>query len=152
MVGPNGEHSVRVFCRCLRRHRSHRSQYSSQCKPLQAYSDMYFVGLFACQCGLCRHRCLHFNKFPISFFGQIVLTFKFLYVAKGVAGSKDVFAELFERIGYFLTRLETYTKLTPAAAMTDIIIAILAEVLMIFVVATKELRWGSTSEFPFRRL
>ena len=62
--------------------------------------------------------------------------------------SKDVLAELFERIGYFFTRLETYTELTPTAAMSEIIAAILAEVLTIFGIATKEMRRGSGSEFP----
>ena len=62
--------------------------------------------------------------------------------------SKDVLAELFERIGYVFTRLETYTELTPTAAMTEIIAAILAEVLTIFGIATKEMRRGSGSEFP----
>ena len=68
-------------------------------------------------------------------------------MAKGVAASKDVLAELFERIGYFFTRLETYTGVSPTAAMTEVITAILAEVLTIFGIATKELRRGSGSEF-----
>ena len=69
-------------------------------------------------------------------------------MAKDVAASKDVLAELFERIGYFFTRLETYMELAPTASMTEIIAAILAEVLTIFGIATKELRRGSGSEFP----
>jgi hypothetical protein len=61
--------------------------------------------------------------------------------------SKDVLAELFERIGYFFTRLETYTNVAPTPAMTDIITDIMVEVLRIFRIATKELRRGSASEF-----
>ena len=68
-------------------------------------------------------------------------------MAKDVAASKDVLAELFERIGFFFTRLETYTELTPTAAMTDIITEIMAEVITIFGIATKEIRGGSASEF-----
>ena len=68
-------------------------------------------------------------------------------MAKDVAASKDVLAELFERIGYFFKRLETYTKVAPTAAMTDIITEIMVEVLTIFGIATKELRRGSASEF-----
>ena len=56
--------------------------------------------------------------------------------AKDVAASKDVLAELFERIGFFFTRLETYTEVTPTPAMTDIITQIMAEVLKIFGIAT----------------
>ncbi|KAH9032106.1 hypothetical protein EDB84DRAFT_1438706 [Lactarius hengduanensis] len=63
--------------------------------------------------------------------------------ARDVAASKDALAELFERIGFFFKRLETYTEVAPTAAMTDIIIEIMVEVLTIFGIATKELRRGS---------
>ncbi|KAH9169392.1 hypothetical protein EDB89DRAFT_2073079 [Lactarius sanguifluus] len=59
--------------------------------------------------------------------------------AKDVAASKDTLAELFECIGFFFNRLETYTEVTPTAAMTIIITKIMVEVLMIFGIATKEL-------------
>ena len=61
--------------------------------------------------------------------------------------SKDVLAELFERIGYFFERLETYTNVSPTTAMTNIITQILVEVLNIFGIATKELKRGSASKF-----
>ena len=80
---------------------------------------------------------------------QIVLTFEILILqaAQDVAASKDVLAELFERIGHFFTRLDTYTKVAPTPAMTDIITEIMVEVLRIFGIATKELKRASTSEF-----
>ncbi|KAH8978060.1 hypothetical protein EDB86DRAFT_3249263 [Lactarius hatsudake] len=71
----------------------------------------------------------------------------FLLAAKDVAASKDALAELFERIGFFFNRLETYTEVTPTAAMTNIITKIMVEVLMIFGIATKELRRGSAKKF-----
>jgi archaellum component FlaC len=55
--------------------------------------------------------------------------------------------ELFERIGWFFARLETYTEVAPTTAMTNIITEIMVEVLNIFGIATKELRRGSASEF-----
>ena len=61
--------------------------------------------------------------------------------------SRDVLAELFERVGFFFQRLETYTEVTPTVAMTDIIVEIMVEVLKVFGIATKELRSGSASEF-----
>ncbi|KAH8986391.1 hypothetical protein EDB86DRAFT_2832682 [Lactarius hatsudake] len=63
--------------------------------------------------------------------------------AKDVAASKDTLAELFERIGFFFNRLESYTEVTPTAAMTNLITKIMVEVLTIFGIATKELRRGS---------
>ncbi|KAI9446944.1 hypothetical protein BJY52DRAFT_1228575 [Lactarius psammicola] len=62
--------------------------------------------------------------------------------AKDVAASKDALAELFERMEFFFKRLETYTEITPTAAMTDIITEIMVAVLTIFGIATKELRRG----------
>ncbi|KAH9052696.1 hypothetical protein EDB87DRAFT_1826064 [Lactarius vividus] len=70
----------------------------------------------------------------------------FLLAAKDVAASKDALAELFERIGFFFKRLETYTEVTPTTAMTDIITEIMVEVLTIFGIATKELRRGSAKK------
>ncbi|KAH9169372.1 hypothetical protein EDB89DRAFT_2244714 [Lactarius sanguifluus] len=71
----------------------------------------------------------------------------FLLAAKDVAASKDALAELFERMGFFFKRLETYTEVTPTAVMTDIITKIMVEVLTIFGLATKELRRGSAKKF-----
>ncbi|KAI9438083.1 hypothetical protein H4582DRAFT_2098859 [Lactarius indigo] len=70
----------------------------------------------------------------------------FLLAAKDVAANKDTPAELFERIGFFFNRLETYTEVTPTAAMTNIITKIMVEVLTIFGIATKELRRGSAKK------
>ncbi|KAF8274642.1 hypothetical protein EI94DRAFT_1712774 [Lactarius quietus] len=71
----------------------------------------------------------------------------FLLTAQGVTASKDILAELFERIGSFFTRLETYTKVAPTTAMTDIITEIMVEVLRIFGIATKEVKRGSAKKF-----
>ncbi|KAH9029583.1 hypothetical protein EDB85DRAFT_1516018 [Lactarius pseudohatsudake] len=82
---------------------------------------------------------LVFSPAKVIFAGIGVL----LLAAKDVAASKDTLAELFERIGFFFNRLESYTEVTPTAAMTNIITKIMVEVLTIFGIATKELRRGS---------
>lgn len=56
--------------------------------------------------------------------------------------------DLFERMEFFFRRLETYTEVTPTAAMTDIITKIMVEVLTIFGIATKEIKQGRGSESP----
>ena len=81
-------------------------------------------------------------------FQRISLTLYILQAAQGVAASKDVLAELFDRIGCFFARLEIYTNVTPTTAMTGIITDIMVEVLKIFRIATQELKRGSTSKFP----
>jgi hypothetical protein len=45
---------------------------------LGAPSDIYSLGIFACERDLCRHRGLPFSKYPIYFFWYIILTFKVL--------------------------------------------------------------------------
>ena len=59
--------------------------------------------------------------------------------------SQDTLADLFERIENFFKRLETYTEVPPTAAMTDIIVKIMVEVLNIFAISTKEIKQGWTS-------
>ena len=53
---------------------------------------------------------------------------------------------VFERIENFFRRLETYVELPPTAGMTDIIVKIMAEVLSILSIVTKEVKQSRTSE------
>ncbi|KAH9164382.1 hypothetical protein EDB89DRAFT_2078084 [Lactarius sanguifluus] len=80
-------------------------------------------------------------------FSPAKVIFAGIGAAKDVAASKDTLAELFERIGFFFNRLESYTEVTPTVAMTNIITKIMVEVLTIFGIATKELRRGSAKKF-----
>ena len=75
--------------------------------------------------------------------------------AKDVSSAQDALRpliDIFERIENFFKRLETYTEVPPTAAMTDIIVKIMVEVLNIFALATKEIRQGLTSKPPIRFL
>ena len=66
--------------------------------------------------------------------------------AKAVSEAQDALIDIFERIENFFKRLETYTEVRPSAAMTDIIVKIMVEVLDILGIATKEIKQGRTSE------
>ena len=66
--------------------------------------------------------------------------------AKAVSEAQEALIDIFERIENFLKRLETYTEVRPSAAMTDIIVKIMVEVLNILGIATKEIKQGRTSE------
>jgi len=57
-----------------------------------------------------------------------------------------VLIDVFVRIEGFFKRLESYTKVPPTAAMTDIIVKITIEVLSILAIATKEIKRGRSSE------
>ena len=54
--------------------------------------------------------------------------------------------DIFVRIENFFKRLETYTEVRPTAAMTDVIVKIVIEVLSILAIATKQIRQGRSSE------
>jgi hypothetical protein len=53
--------------------------------------------------------------------------------------------DLFGRLEYFFKRLEKYIEIRPTAAMTDIIVKIMVEVLSILGIVTKEVGQGRTS-------
>ena len=70
---------------------------------------------------------------------------RFIQAVKDVNAAQEALMDIFERIENFFRRLETYTKVKPSEAMTDIIVKIMVEVLNIFAIATKEIKQGRTS-------
>ena len=54
--------------------------------------------------------------------------------------------DIFVRIEGFFKRLESYTAVPPTAAMTDVIVKIMIEILSILAIATKEIKRGRSSE------
>jgi hypothetical protein len=54
--------------------------------------------------------------------------------------------DIFSRIEGFFKRLESYTEIPPTCAMTDISVKIMAEVLKILGLATKEIKQRRSSE------
>jgi hypothetical protein len=57
-----------------------------------------------------------------------------------------VLIDIFVRIKGFFMRLESYTEVRPTAAMTDVIVKIIIEVLSILAIASKEIKQGRSSE------
>jgi len=66
--------------------------------------------------------------------------------AKDVRASREALMELFNRIEFFFRRLEVYTEVPPTTAMTEMLVQIMVEVLMILGMATKEAKSGRSSE------
>ncbi|KAH9031155.1 hypothetical protein EDB85DRAFT_1385164 [Lactarius pseudohatsudake] len=83
---------------------------------------------------------LVFSPAKVIFAGAGVL----LLAAKDVKESQDALVDIFERVENFFKRLETYTEVPPTAAMTDIIVKIMVEVLGILAISTKEIKQGRT--------
>ncbi|KAH9044885.1 hypothetical protein EDB84DRAFT_805988 [Lactarius hengduanensis] len=72
-----------------------------------------------------------------------------LQAVKDVRSSQAALVDLFGRLEYFFKRLEKYIEVRPTAAMTDIIVKIMVEVLSILGIVTKEVGQGRTSmSFP----
>jgi hypothetical protein len=57
-----------------------------------------------------------------------------------------VLIDIFVRIEGFFKCLETYTEVRPTAAMTDVIMKIMIEVLSILAIATKQIKQGRSSK------
>ncbi|KAH9073562.1 hypothetical protein EDB83DRAFT_82556 [Lactarius deliciosus] len=86
---------------------------------------------------------LVFSPAKVVFAGAGVL----LLAAKDVKASQDALVDVFERVENFFKRLETYTEVPPTAAMTDIIVKIMVEVLGILAISTKEIKQGRTKKY-----
>ena len=63
-----------------------------------------------------------------------------------MSASYDALAELFESIERFLSRLDIYTRIPLIPAMANVVVKMIAEVLSILAVATKQVKQGRLSE------
>ncbi|KAH9022195.1 hypothetical protein EDB85DRAFT_379005 [Lactarius pseudohatsudake] len=70
-----------------------------------------------------------------------------LQAVKDVRASQNALVDLFGRMEYFFKRLERYIDVRPTAAMTDIIVKIMVELISILGVVTKEIRQGRTMRY-----
>lgn len=69
---------------------------------------------------------------------------------KDASASHEKLIDLFNRIECFFRRLEIYTGIPPTAAMTNMIIEIMVEVLDVLAVITKGVKRGRFSELMSR--
>ena len=69
-----------------------------------------------------------------------------LQAVKDVGASGDTLDDLFERIEGFFRRLEAYIELPSIVGMSDTIVKIMAEMLSILGIATKEMKQSKASE------
>ncbi|KAH9177270.1 hypothetical protein EDB89DRAFT_1528228 [Lactarius sanguifluus] len=83
----------------------------------------------------------------LSSFLSTLLTLMFLQAAKDVRASHDALVDLFERIQFFLKRLGVHTRISPTKDMVDILVKIMAEVIGILSIATKEMQRSKTKMY-----
>ena len=80
-----------------------------------------------------------------TLFNQFLCNLRPFQAASGVTSSYDTLIELFEHLANFLQRLEVYMKIPTTAAMMDIIVRIMVEVLSVLALATKQIKQGRFS-------
>ncbi|KAH9958725.1 hypothetical protein BC827DRAFT_548091 [Russula dissimulans] len=86
---------------------------------------------------------LVFSPAKVIFAGAGLL----LLAAKNFRASKDALVDIFERIEYFLRRLELYIQVPTTTEMKDIIVQIMVEVLCILGIATREIKETRTKKY-----
>jgi hypothetical protein len=89
------------------------------------------------------------SSFQCVFFLLVVGHFNahIFQAAKDARASQDILIDVFERVEMFFRRLEIYTELPSTMEMIDTIIQVMAEVLSILGIATKEIRQGRMSKY-----
>ncbi|KAF8258162.1 hypothetical protein EI94DRAFT_1184425 [Lactarius quietus] len=70
-----------------------------------------------------------------------------LQAIKDVRASQNALLDIFGRLEFLFKRLDKYIEVRPTAAMTDMIVKIMVEVLSILGIVTKEIGQGRTTTF-----
>jgi len=65
--------------------------------------------------------------------------------AKDVRASYDALVDIFECIENFLRRLNIYTEIPPTPVMTEVVIKIMAELIIVLALATRQMKQGRFS-------
>lgn len=95
---------------------------------------------------VCCFRNLTYRKLLSPFLCSYAYHIPGYQAARDVSTSYDALVELFESIERFLRRLDVYTRIPLTAAMADIVIKILTEVLTTLALATKQVKEGRLSQ------
>jgi hypothetical protein len=82
----------------------------------------------------------------VSFIVPMYMSSSVHQAVKDVSASYDALVDLLESIESFLGRLDIYTRIPITAAMKDIIIKIIVEVLATLALATRQVKQGRLSE------
>ena len=67
--------------------------------------------------------------------------------AKDLRASQDTLVDIFDRIERVFRRLEIYTELKPTAEMMNMIVQLMAQVISVLGIATKEIKRGQISKY-----
>jgi hypothetical protein len=114
------------------------------------YTNIYLLDILTSKSHLCWHR--HFPPGPsLSNSSYTQFHIQVFQAVKDASASQDTLIDLFNRIESFFLRLEIYTEVPPTVAMSERLVNIMVEVLVILGIATEELKRGRMSESIPRR-
>jgi hypothetical protein len=111
--------------------------------------DIYSTAITGGEGNICRNRYLTRCMSPSSFLSPHYCDIQIPQAVKSVTESYDELLDLLGSFENFLCRLEIYTRIPPneAAALGDILVKIMAELLFTLALATKQIKQGRLSEF-----
>ena len=112
----------------------------------EIYPHVYLTGIPTCEGDLYRIFSASFSVYPSLYFLEIHHNTNDSQTAKDVRADQETLSEIFERTEAFFGRLDAYTEVAPDQGMADTITAIMAEVLNILAIATKEIKQGQISK------
>ena len=113
-------------------------------------SLIYVPGILTRERHFHRSRPLSFSGYPYcNNFARAIVTHALciFQAAKDLRASQDTLVDIFDRIEMFFRRLEIYTQLESSAEMMNMIIQIMAEVISVLGIATKEIKRGRISRY-----
>ena len=108
---------------------------------------MNITGAPASQNDLCRNRSSSFGLYSSLCLCAGHFDTNIPQAAKDVRAGQEALVDIFEHIESFFRRLEIYTSFPPTEEMADITTRILAEVLCVLAIATKDINQGRMSKF-----
>ena len=113
-------------------------------------SLIYVPGILTCERHFRRSRPLPFSGYPYcnnSAWAIVTHALCIPQAAKDLRASQDTLVDIFDRIEMFFRRLEIYTQLESSAEMMNMIIQIMAELISVLGIATKEIKRGRISRY-----
>ena len=107
---------------------------------------VYFPGIPTGGSGLHRHCFPSLSQFHLDYL-YIISDAQIPQAVFAVSADQSALVDLFERTENFFTRLGIYIDIPPTPEMTDIIVKVMVEVLLILALVTREIEQGRISVF-----
>ena len=110
-------------------------------------SNHHPLGIPPCESDICWYRRPSLSESPRQPLNTGRHDASILQAAKDVNASQDMLVDLFQRIGRFFKRLESYTERTPSEGMSEMMVEVMVEVLSVLAIVTLEIKQKRRSQF-----